>query len=279
MIHVRAPAVAGTFYELDSQRLKQQIRSCFTHRLGPGGVKKQAVIAAIVPHAGYTYSGPVAAWVYARLARANYVILGPNHQGIGATFAVMKSGLWKTPLGSISIDTEMAELMLAKSKLLELDILPHQSEHSIEVQLPFLQYRFGSDFRFVPICIRGEFADAELLEQCRVAGKELADIIKKRKSSWIILASSDCSHYIPQELATDIDNYVTAAILRLDEADFFARLNEKGASWCGFGPIAVTLVAAKKLGAKKSELLCYKTSGDITGELGAVVGYCSAIFM
>jgi AmmeMemoRadiSam system protein B len=274
MIRIRAPAVAGTFYNLDKEMLKKQIERCFAHKLGPKEIRQQSFTAAIVPHAGYEYSGPTAAWVYSKIEKANYVILGPNHTGLGARFALMKVGMWKTPLGEVIIDQEFAEKLL-ECKLLEFDVMAHENEHSIEVQLPFLQYRFGDDFKFVPISILNEFADETLLEACRVIGKGIASTIKKRKEKWIIIASSDFSHYVPQERATKTDKYVIKAILDLNEKDFFARINEKDASVCGFGPIAIAIVAAKELGAKKGELLKYSTSGDITGDLGAVVGYAS----
>jgi AmmeMemoRadiSam system protein B len=156
--------------------------------------------------------------------------------------------------------------------------MAHENEHSIEVQLPFLQHRFGDNFKFVPISILNEFADETLLEVCRVIGKGIASVIKKQKEKWIVLASSDFSHYVPQERAKKTDKYVIKAILNLDEKDFFARINEKDASVCGFGPIAIAIVAAKELGAKKGELLKYSTSGDVTGDFGAVVGYSSIIF-
>lgn len=279
MLLIRAPVVAGTFYNLSPELLKKQIERCFNHELGPKTIKKQKFLAAVVPHAGYEYSGPIAAWVHSKIEKANYIILGPNHQGIGANFAISKRGLWKTPLGEIIISEDIAEKILNRCKLIEYDVMAHQYEHSIEVQLPFLQYGFGDDFKFVPICITNEFADETLLESCKIIGKCIADVIKKEKEKWIILASSDFSHYVPQELAKKIDNFVIKAILKLNEEEFFARINQKNASICGFGPIAIAMIAAKKLGAKKGKLLCYKTSGDITGDIGAVVGYAGIIFV
>lgn len=274
---IRAPAVAGTFYNLNPEMLRKQIEASFQHKLGPKIMEKKLIISTIVPHAGYEYSGAIAAWAYSKIEKANYLLLGPNHSGIGAKFAVMKEGLWKTPLGGIAIDSKMAEEIIEKCKLIEHDIIPHEHEHSIEVQLPFLQYRFGSDFKFVPISILNEFADEEFLNECKLVGKCLAEIIKKRKEKWIVIASSDFSHYLPAEIAEDIDNYVIAAILKLNEKEFFSRINERNASLCGFGPIAIAIVIAKELGAKKSELLKYANSGDVTGDYSSVVGYASAI--
>lgn len=274
---IRPPVVAGTFYDLNPEMLRKQIKSCFKHKFGPKKIKEENFIAAIAPHAGYVYSGPVAAWTYSRIKKANYIILGPNHTGIGSRFGVMREGIWKTPLGSVKIEEKVAKDLIESSPLLEYDIISHESEHSIEVQLPFLQYRFNDDFKFVPICVLNEFPSFDFLEECRIVGNAIADLIKKQKEKWIVIASSDFSHYVPYEYAYSVDNYFIDAILRLDEKDFFSRLQEKNASVCGFGPIAIAMIIAKKLGSKKGKLLSYKTSGDITHDRESVVGYSSII--
>ena len=274
---IRRPAVAGMFYNLNSEMLKKQVKSCFDHKLGPKKIEEEKFIAAVVPHAGYPYSGPVAAWTYSRIPKCNYIILGPNHSGFGSRFGVMREGVWKTPLGSANIENEVAKKLIENCPLLEYDILSHESEHSIEVQLPFLQYRFGEDFKFIPICVMNEFASFDFLDECRIIGKSIAKVLKKEKKKWIIIASSDFSHYIPYEDAYSTDNYIIDAILRLNEKDFFLRFQEKNASVCGFGPIAIAMVVSKELGAKKGKLLKYATSGDITFDQGAVVGYSSIL--
>jgi AmmeMemoRadiSam system protein B len=275
---IRQPAVAGMFYNLNPEMLRKQIKSCFEHKLGPKEIKEEKFIAAIVPHAGYVYSGPVAAWTYSRIQKCNCIILGPNHSGFGSRFGVMATGKWKTPLGDVNIDEEVSKKLIRSNPLLENDPISHESEHSIEVQLPFLQYRFKDDFEFVPICVMNEFPSFDFLEECRAIGKTIASVIKKEKKKWIIIASSDFSHYIPYEDAYSTDNYVIEAILKLNEKDFFLRLQEKNASVCGFGPIAIAIIAAKELGAKEGKLLKYATSGDVTFDRGAVVGY-SSIFI
>jgi len=274
---IRAPVVAGSFYDIDKDRLQKQISAAFKHKLGPKPCERQKFVAAIVPHAGYDYSGAVTAWIYSRIEKANYIILGPNHQGIGVRFAIMQRGLWKTPLGEVAIKEDMAKKLMDECKILEQDVMAHQYEHSIEIQLPFLQHEFGSDFGIVPICIRNEFADETLLESCKLVGKSIANVIKKDKEKWIIIASSDFSHYVPQEVASKNDNYVIKSILKLDEKDFFSRINARNATICGFGPIAVAMVAAKSLGVKKAELLKYATSGDTTQDYSSVVGYASIV--
>lgn len=274
---IRQPAVAGMFYNLNPEMLKKQIRRCFEHELGPKKTKEEKFIGCVVPHAGYTYSGPVAAWVYSRIPKCNYIILGPNHRVFGSTFGVMKEGVWKTPLGSVKIDDEFATKLIENCSLLEYDIISHESEHSIEVELPFLQYRFGENFKFVPISVMNELPSFDFLEECRIVGEAIADMIKKEKKEWIVIASSDFSHYIPYDFAYSTDNYVIDAILRLNEREFFSRIQEKNASICGFGPIVISMIASKKLGAKKGKLLKYATSGDVVPDKGAVVGYASII--
>lgn len=276
-ILIRPPAAAGTFYNLNQEYLKKQIESSFNHKLGPNGMKTKNVKAAVVPHAGYEYSGPVAAWAYSRMEKANYLIVGPNHTGIGSQFAIMKAGMWKTPLGDLVIASDVAEKLI-NTRIVEYDVLAHEHEHSVEVQLPFLQYRFGSNFKFVPIAIMNDFADDLLLDSCRLVGKAIASIIKKQKEKWVVLASTDFSHYVPQEMAEKNDRGVIKTILKLDEKDFFDKVAEKKVSMCGFGAVATVMVAAKGLGARKAELLKYATSGDVTQDLTSVVGYASIIF-
>ncbi|MEM7826128.1 MAG: MEMO1 family protein [Candidatus Aenigmatarchaeota archaeon] len=277
MFNIRRPIAAGSFYNLSEEGLKKQIAECFSHKLGPKIIKKQEFVAAVVPHAGYVFSGPIASWVYSKIEKANYVIIGPNHTGMGAEFAVMKNGLWKTPFGEVVIHEDFAEKLLKECKILEQDVIAHENEHSIEVQLPFLQYRYGNDFKFVPIAVLNEIADDVLLENCRIIGKAIANVIKKQKEKWIVLASSDFSHYVPHNTAKKVDLSLIKEIEKLDEEKFFRKISEKNASVCGFGSIAVAISAAKELGAKKAELLKYSTSGEITGDLSSVVGYAAII--
>ena len=274
---IRQPAVAGMFYNLNPKMLKKQIESCFKHELGSKKIEKEKFIGCVVPHAGYPYSGPIASWVYSRISECNYIILGPNHRIFGSRFGIMKEGVWKTPLGSAKIDDKFATKLINSCPLLEYDILSHESEHSIEVQLPFLQYRFDEKFNFVPICVMNEFPSFDFLDECKIIGKAIAKIIKKDKKKWIVIASSDFSHYIPYEESYSIDNYLIDAIKKLNEKDFFLKIQEKNASVCGFGPIAIAIIISKELGAKKGKLLKYATSGDVTGDKSSVVGYASII--
>jgi len=274
-VFLRPPVAAGTFYDLDVAMLKKQLAACFKMKAKK---PKKKVIAAVVPHAGYVYSGSIAAHAYSVLEKSNYLILGTNHSGFGARFALMKKGLWKTPLGEVVIDEALANKLLAECKLIEYDVMPHENDHSIEVQLPFIQYKFGSDFNFVPIAVLNDFLDVEFIENCRVVGEAIAKILKKGKKGWTILASSDFSHFIPKLDAEKIDKYAIKSILKLNESEFIESVSEKKASICGYGAIATAMVAAKELGAKKAELLKYGTSADVTEEEQSVVGYASIIF-
>lgn len=274
-VFLRPPTAAGTFYDMDPTMLRKQLDACFRIKL-PKKLKKKA-IAAVVPHAGYIYSGSVAAHVYSLLEKSNYLIIGTNHSGIGSNFALMKKGLWKTPLGEVVIDEPLANKILEKCSLIEYDVMPHEEEHSIEVQLPFLQYKFGSDFKFIPLAVLNEFADRNFIENCKVVGKTIGKVLKGEKEKWLILASSDFSHFIPLESAEKIDKYSIKSILKLDAEEFILKVNKMKASICGFGAIATCISAAKELGAKKAELLKYATSSDVTQEEHSVVGYASII--
>lgn len=279
MLLVRPPIVAGQFYDIDPIRLKKQIQSAIDKAKGLKKTKKD-IKAAVVPHAGYMYSGWVAAYFYSMLDRHSpkkYIIVGPNHSLAGSEYALMKKGLWKTPLGGVTIDENVADELLKKCELLEHDVIPHQYEHSIEVQLPFLQHKLGSDFKFVPIAVKSEIVDDTLLEGCRIVGKAIASAIKTTKEKWVVIASSDFSHYIPKKLAEDVDNYVIKSILKLNEKSFFDRVIERNASVCGVGAIAATIVAAKTLGINKGKLLKYATSAEVSSDTSAVVGYASII--
>ncbi len=278
LIKIREPYVAGTFYSADKKMLKTQIESSINHKFGPKKIIEKNFLGAIVPHAGYMYSGPVAAWVYSMIKKSNYIILGPNHYGLGEDFSIMDNGIWKTPLGEILIDSETSKVLKESCELIENDFRAHEFEHSIEVQLPFLQYRFGDDFRFIPISIKHYYPSDELLEKCQKIGDSLAKTIKKSKKNWIVIASSDFSHYLPHAKAKKIDLELIKQIRRFNEKRFFEKIIEFNASACGYCAIAILISAMKKLGCKKSELLSYKTSGDITGDKGSVVGYASIIF-
>ena len=264
---IRSPVVAGQFYPGSPDGLRRMIEGMVDKK-----AKKVEVIGLVSPHAGYIYSGAVAAAVISRVKfKDTFVILGPDHTGRGKAFSIMSEGTWKTPLGETEIDSELGKRILSASSYLEEDHVAHQFEHSIEVQVPFLQY-FKPDVRIVPIVI-GHASGAIYKE----IGRELAAAIKELKKGVILLASSDMTHYEPHESARRKDSQAIEAILDLDEGELLRRVDEFDISMCGYAPVVSLISAAKELGAKKAELVKYQTSGDTSGDYGSVVGYAGII--
>jgi AmmeMemoRadiSam system protein B len=264
---IRSPVVAGQFYPGSPDGLRRMIESMVDKK-----AEKVEAIGLISPHAGYIYSGAVAAAVVSRIKfKDTFVILGPNHTGRGKSFSIMSEGTWETPLGDVEIDSELGKRILATSSCLEEDHMAHQFEHSLEVQVPFLQY-FKPDVRIVPIVI-GHASGAVY----KKIGSELASAIKESKKGVIILASSDMTHYEPHETARRKDSQAIEAIVDLDEDELLRRVDEFDISMCGYAPAVSLISAAKELGAKKAELIKYQTSGDTSGDYGSVVGYAGII--
>lgn len=259
---IRNPVVAGQFYPASASELKAMIE----------GMVKEEAIGLISPHAGYIYSGPVAGAVISRIKfKDTFIIMGPNHTGSGKPLSIMTEGKWKTPLGEVEIDSELGKQILATSKYLQEDKTAHLYEHSIEVQLPFLQY-FKPDFKLVPIVLA--YASGDIYKEI---GKEIAKAVKKLGKKVVIIASSDMTHYEPQESAQMKDNQAIEAILELNEDELLKRIDELNISMCGYAPAVSLIVAAKELGATGAELVRYQTSGDVTGDYSSVVGYAGII--
>lgn len=278
---VRRPCQAGAFYAGTAESLKKQIEQCFLHELGPGKIPEVAkagprhVIGLVCPHAGYMYSGPVAAHAYYRLAIDGkpdvVVLLGPNHTGYGSALAVMNEGFWRTPLGDVEVDGESANRIVRESRIVDVDDSAHRLEHSIEVQLPFLQCLYGSEFKIVPICFL-----MQDLTSAREVGQAVAKVLAGKNA--LIVASSDMTHYEPHERAEKKDRLALKAVEEMDEAKFYSTIEAHNMSICGYGPITALITAAKILGAKEAKLLCHKTSGDVTGDYSSVVGYAALCF-
>ena len=278
---VRRPTQAGAFYAGDAEALRKQIETCFLHDFGPkkrpevnkNGVRE--VVGLVCPHAGYMYSGAVAANAYYELAQDGkpdiIVILGPNHTGYGSALALMNDGVWCTPLGDVEIDAETANLIVKKTCIVNIDDAAHLFEHSIEVQLPFLQYLYGSEFKFVPVCFK-----IQDLSSAIEVGKALTKVLTSKNA--VVIASSDMTHYEPQRNAAAKDMAALEAVEAMDEKRFYSIIETQNVTACGYGPIATVITAAKGLGAKEAKLLCYKSSGDITGDYSGVVGYAAVSF-
>lgn len=274
---MRPPAVAGQFYAGTRSALIEQIEWCYTHQHGPGKVPKvqagpKQVLGLVSPHAGYVYSGPVAAHGFARLARdgkpSSIVILCPNHTGAGSGVSIMTSGKWQTPLGEVQVDKSLGEAIMRTSKLIDVDEAAHAHEHSLEVQLPFLQHLFNAEFKLVPICM--------MLQDIRTS-QEVGDAIAKASAGKdvVIIASTDFTHYESQRSATVKNHRAIERVLALDPEGLIRTIEGEAITMCGYGPVVAMLQAAKKLGAKKAELLKYATSGETAGPMAQVVGYGS----
>ncbi len=264
---MRKPVVAGSFYEADPALLARDVSGLMER-------KKEKIDAAgvISPHAGYAYSGCVAGETLSSIEPKNtYIILGPNHTGRGKPFGIDRKRTWKTPLGNIEIDDELSGAILKGSSYIEADRACHDDEHSIEVQLPFLQ-SMKKKFTFVPVVIAA--ADAKTY---RGIGSELAKSVKASKKDVTIIASSDMTHYEPRESAEKKDMLAIKKILSLDIDGFLETIEEYGISMCGFAPAAVMMQASIELGAKKTKLISYKTSGDTSGDYSRVVGYAGVV--
>jgi AmmeMemoRadiSam system protein B len=259
------------FYDFDREGLEQTLSNLFS------GLKEGPEYNGVIsPHAGYIYSGRTAARAVSSLKPSErFIILGPNHTGLGKEFSMMSQGSWKTPLGPVPIDEEIAGEIL-RCGLPEEDELAHSREHSIEVQLPFLQHRFGPKITFVPISIMGFGYTASFLEHARRLGSCLASISRKHDAR--IVASSDFSHYISWEAARERDHKAIEMIKDLDLEGFFRILHETHASVCGYAPIAVLMAAASDLGWKRVEVLDYTSSGEVTGDRSEVVAYAAIGF-
>jgi hypothetical protein len=281
MVKIRRPCQAGAFYAGTAESLKKQIENCFLHKLGPRKLPEvvkpgsRRIIGLVCPHAGYMFSGPVAAHAYYKLASDGkpdvVVLFGPNHTGYGGALAVMNEGVWRTPLGDVEVDGEVANRIVRESRIVDVDDSAHRFEHSIEVQLPFLQYLYGSEFKIVPICFL-----MQDLSSAREVGQAVAKVLAEKNA--VIIASSDMTHYEPQERATKKDKLALEAVEAMDEAKFYSIVEAHRVSICGYGPIAALITAAKILGAKGAKLLCHKTSGDVIGDYSSVVGYAAVCF-
>jgi hypothetical protein len=286
---VRKPIVAGQFYEQDFQKLNKQIEDCFEGKNGPGALpsnKRQGdILGAIVPHAGYVFSGPCAAWCYKKIAESKFpdlfLILGPNHSGFGASSTILDD--WETPFGVVNVDKKFAKKLVENSSIKE-DARAHLNEHSIEVQLPFLQFASRNNLdnlRIVPVTLTHDFDLKEL-------ASSIKKTIKESGKKACIIASSDFTHYgfaygyVPfskniKENMKKLDYGAIEFIKNFDTEGFLNYLREKKATICGASAIALMIEILKK-DTKKAELLHYYTSGDVMGDYNNAVGYASMIF-
>ncbi len=269
MAEIRKPAVAGQFYPGTKAALSKNVASLLKE-----GTKKEDAVGVISPHAGYIYSGQVAGAVFSSIKpKKTYIVMGPNHTGMGKPFSLSASDSWATPLGEVALDKELTGAIKRNSRYVKEDDSAHIYEHSVEVQLPFLQ-SLKREFKFVPLVI--SYAG---LEVYREIGKALATAVKESglKDECMIIASSDMTHYEAHEAAKKKDAKAIEAILELNEEKLVDYIEKFSISMCGYAPAAIMLVAAKELDAKAARLVKYATSGDASGDYSSVVGYAGVV--
>lgn len=263
---LRRPCVAGRFYPGAAETLKRDVLSYLV------SVEKKKAVAIIAPHAGYIYSGGVAGAVYSSVEIPDDVVLiGPNHTGLGAICSVMTEGVWETPLGTVNINAELAKGILGSSRLFSADTRAHTAEHSLEVQLPFIQI-LNSKASIVPITVMR--ADAA---GCAEMGNAIAKAIRDYGKPVLIAVSSDMNHYEEDEMTRRKDRLAIKAILNLDAERLLKTVSANNITMCGVLPAAIAITAAKGLGAKSARMAQYATSGEVSGDYAHVVGYCGIV--
>ena len=309
MTDIRPAAVAGQFYRGDPAALAEQIESCFLDEYGPGTVPdtgretgpqsgkpdpqlgksdpqsgqsdQQSVepragrgrlLGLVVPHAGYPYSGPIAAHSYAALVRSRTpetaVILGPNHRQVGAEIALSSHDAWETPLGTLPIDNRLRGELL-ETATIRIDDRAHGAEHAVEVQLPFLQYLDATP-RILPVAVATRDPS-----RCESLGQTIARVIAATGRDAVVIASTDLTHYEPSEAATAADEPVLDLLADLDPAGLLEHVERTAHTMCGPGATAATLAAANRLGAESGTIYAYATSRDTAGTVGRTVGYAA----
>lgn len=265
---IRSPAVAGRFYPSDAHELAAEI-----DLFAPTDTPKLPALGCLVPHAGYMYSGHVAGAVYASLhIPSRCILLGPRHFPRGQSMAILTEGAWKTPLGDATIDSGLALKLAHADPMLREDPVAHEREHSLEVQIPFLQ-RLVPDFRFVPIVLASDrYAALDEL------GQAVAQTIGAQHEKVLVIVSSDFNHYENDAVTREKDRKAIARILALDPRGLYDTVRNESISMCGYAATVAALVALIQLGAKEAKLVRYATSGDVTGDRNEVVGYGGVIF-
>jgi len=278
---IRKPAVAGQFYPADPTELASLIDQCYLHRLGPGKSPpaprtKASFVAVVCPHAGYVYSGPVAAHSYLHVSSLPdpdlIVVVAPNHYGIGSGVSTFGEGMWQTPLGMMRVDSEAAKELVNLEETVAFDPGAHRLEHSLEVQLPFLQRIYGDSVPFLPISLI--FQD---IDTAKALSAALSKLLRGRRA--VLIASSDLTHYEPAEVSRRKDTALLEHVLHNDLEGFYSTLDRLSVTSCGFGAIATVMGTSLSLGLSKPELLKYATSGDTTGDNLQVVGYGALRFV
>ncbi len=238
-------------------------------------MRPRKLAGLICPHAGYVYSGPVAATAFYELALDGkpdtVVLLGPNHTGYGSALAMMRSGVWRTPFGDVEVDTPLADSILHETRVVDIDETAHRFEHSLEVQLPFLQFLYGNSFKIVPISFLMQDFDSAV-----EVGRALTEALDATNT--VVIASSDMTHYEPAVEAAAKDKAALQAVLDLDAKRFYETVERQNITACGYAPITALITYAVGAEVKETNLLSYHNSGDVTGDPSSVVGYAAVSF-
>ncbi len=265
---LRKPVVSGQFYPGEKEALADTIE-----RLKPEkDLPKASYRGVIMPHAGYIYSGKVAVTTASMaLPKKRLIILGPNHTGFGKTFGMWSKGSWQIPTAELAIDEKLAQSILQSGSAIVEDTQAHKFEHSIEVELPILNYFFG-DFKFVPIACQ-----VSSLKEYKAAADQIFEAVKPIKEDVLFVASTDMTHYEPDATARRKDRLALDKIINLDEEGLVDTIKKENISMCGFAPVAVMISCLKKLGARKAQVALYQTSGDASGDYTSVVGYAGIV--
>ena len=265
---IRTPAVAGKFYPENPSELETKVAS----HLGNLSKKKRKAIGVVSPHAGFIYSGDVVGAVYSEIEVPETVILlGPNHTCFGENISVMTEGTWSMPMGNIYIDEVLATQLCKETSLAKPNSVAHQFEHSLETQLPFLQY-LRKNFLIVPICLKK--VDYSI---CKKLSKGIVNALEQTEKSALIIASSDMTHFESHKIAGEKDKKAIVKIENRDAHGLDEIVRQEQISMCGVNPVTVMLLCSEKMGAQKAELIEYKTSGEVNGDKSRVVGYAGVI--
>jgi MEMO1 family protein len=280
----RKPSVSGIFYSSNKEQLVDELKGCFTNKIfGPGRLppsdQARKIYGMVSPHAGYLYSGSVAANGYYSVSSSkfnNVILVGPNHYGLGSSVATTMNGIWESPIGDVMVNPQVAKDIASRATSMDFDEFAHSRDHSLEVQIPFLLFT-TEKFRIVPIILtnQDEYLALEL-------GSAISDTVNEyisKGDEFMLIASSDFTHYESNSEAHRKDSQLIKSILTLDITAFYYTLRQYNVSACGYGAIATVMVAAKNLGATRGELIRYATSGDVTGDKSSVVGYSSILFV
>lgn len=270
MKKIRKSSVSGYFYPGTKSKLLEDLNKYIVQE-----ENKISPKAIICPHAGYIYSGKTAGKVYGKIiSPETAIIIGPNHHGYGEPYAIDENELWETPLGNVEIDDEIRKKLLEKSRYLQPDLTAHIPEHSIEVQIPFLQF-LNPDIKIVPVLI-SSMHDANPWYEI---GYTIALVLDEIKKNVLVIASSDFTHYEPASLAEKKDKMAIEKIIQLNADEFLNVVSENDISICGFAPIVAAIISSKTLGAKEGFLVDYTNSGNVSGDFEEVVGYAGIMLI